>query len=437
MHSRIRYAFAAKFALGKRVLDIACGNGFGTVRLAEVAQSVVGADVATEAIAIAQSHFARPNVRYVHAPSEALPFSDGAFDVVVCLETVEHLPRLRQAAFVKELLRVLTTEGILVLSTPDRDVERRYELATGGYNEWHVHTPSREELDQLLGAFAHRRVYRLFDLIASVVRTESPSSEVRLADVLPRLKAGFTVVYVCASRAGGAAAAAVATFPIGFRDEPRLGSVDATMDSLPFRLRWAGNPGEAAIGSEQARRIQAGKADGPRPGSTSWWRQRALDVFVARAGGARAPAESGAPVEIADLVATTVLPDGAARVEQANLEGELPRGVATSVHISDKPDSSDATRPLVVFRGDFQWEALCTELFLAETIGDLAGFAPDDRAEILEMRLSHLDRRLSADMTRLVEQMNGIVLARDPGAAQAPGPGISLRAILRSLRGRA
>src|SRR5436305_8562189 len=115
--SQVRYLFARELAAGKRVLDIACANGFGTVVLAEAAKEVAGADLSPDAVATARKINARPNVRYEAVSRPPFPFADGAFDLVVCLETIEHMRAEEQPAFMAELARLLSPEGVLLLST--------------------------------------------------------------------------------------------------------------------------------------------------------------------------------------------------------------------------------------------------------------------------------------------------------------------------------
>src|SRR5687767_9603768 len=87
-----RYHFAAKFCRGKRVLDIACGSGYGSAMLADAgATSVVGVDINADNVAYAIEHYPRPTVRFgvgdivTYAP-------EGQFDLIASFETIEHVP---------------------------------------------------------------------------------------------------------------------------------------------------------------------------------------------------------------------------------------------------------------------------------------------------------------------------------------------------------
>src|SRR5579883_1695375 len=86
-----RYAFAARLARGKRVLDAGCGAGYGSAELAEMAEEVTGVDVAPEAVAYANEHYTLPNLRFEQGSCTSLAYGDGCFDLVVAFEVIEHL----------------------------------------------------------------------------------------------------------------------------------------------------------------------------------------------------------------------------------------------------------------------------------------------------------------------------------------------------------
>jgi len=131
-----RYTFAARLARGKRVLDAGCGAGYGSAELARAAESVVGVDRAPEAVEFARAHYADPNLRFEEASCEALPHADGSFNLVVAFEVIEHLADWR--GFLREARRVLTPNGQLVVSTPNK---LYYTESRGpdGANPFHLH----------------------------------------------------------------------------------------------------------------------------------------------------------------------------------------------------------------------------------------------------------------------------------------------------------
>jgi SAM-dependent methyltransferase len=113
-----RYDFAAAAAQGPRVLDMACGVGYGSARIAELrpdVSSVTGVDLSAEAIAYATRRYSGPRTRFLNA--DAMTYSDGApYDTIVSLETIEHLPDPR--GYARRLPQLLAPDGVLVASVP-------------------------------------------------------------------------------------------------------------------------------------------------------------------------------------------------------------------------------------------------------------------------------------------------------------------------------
>jgi len=129
-----RYAFAARMASGRRVLDLGCGTGYGTADLARVASAAVGVDLAQDAIAYAEDHF--PSARFLQCSATAVPFSPASFDLVTAFEVIEHLSDWR--TLLAEAHRVLDPQGLLIVSTPNK---RYYaeSRAQSGPNPFHEH----------------------------------------------------------------------------------------------------------------------------------------------------------------------------------------------------------------------------------------------------------------------------------------------------------
>lgn len=152
-----RYAFARSLAGGKRVLDAACGEGYGSNMLADVAESVVGVDISDEAVEHARARYpgARGNLRFEVGDAAALGFDECGFDLVVSFETLEHLAV--QADLVAGFARVLRDDGLLLVSCPDK---LTYSDIAGFRNEYHVRELYRDELLALLAPhFSHVRLY--------------------------------------------------------------------------------------------------------------------------------------------------------------------------------------------------------------------------------------------------------------------------------------
>lgn len=115
-----RYYSLLKMASGKKILDAACGEGFGSAILAKNAQYVCGIDISNEAISYAKSNYQRYNLEFKQGSIENLEFEDDYFDMVVSFETIEHVDEGMQEKFLNEIFRVLKNDGILIMSTPDK-----------------------------------------------------------------------------------------------------------------------------------------------------------------------------------------------------------------------------------------------------------------------------------------------------------------------------
>ena len=146
-----RYLFAAHLAAGAEVVDIACGEGYGSYMLAQRARSVVGIDIDRHTVAQARERYERPNLSFKEGTCAALPLPPASADMVISFETIEHIRA--QEEFIAEVRRVLRPGGTLVLSSPERELYNSYRREP---NQFHLKELSRDELDALLKKyFAH------------------------------------------------------------------------------------------------------------------------------------------------------------------------------------------------------------------------------------------------------------------------------------------
>jgi ubiquinone/menaquinone biosynthesis C-methylase UbiE len=115
-----RYRFAAQRVNGKRVLDCACGTGYGTRILREAgdAASVIGVDIDYKAIEYARKKHNVDSTVFICASGDRLALPGSSIDVVTSFETIEHVPD--DSALLKEFHRVLKPDGVLITSTPNR-----------------------------------------------------------------------------------------------------------------------------------------------------------------------------------------------------------------------------------------------------------------------------------------------------------------------------
>lgn len=135
-----RYAFAAKFAGGRRILDVACGAGYGSAALKEAGAShVIGIDLSVESCQFAASRY-RVDARVGNA--EKLPLANGTIDLFVSFETIEHLAH--PLRFLDECQRVLAPGGRAIISTPNKPCYRKITAQ----NPFHAHEFDRAEFER-------------------------------------------------------------------------------------------------------------------------------------------------------------------------------------------------------------------------------------------------------------------------------------------------
>src|SRR5216683_317151 len=147
-----RYAFACRFVAGKRVLDIACGEGYGTAALQKAgATQVFGVDISDSSCLHARKKY---GVDARVGSADQIPLPDNSVDVVVSFETIEHLPNPNR--FLDECARVLARGGTLIISTPNKGI---YGL-DGPTNPHHCSEMTEEEFSTALHArFRRVRLY--------------------------------------------------------------------------------------------------------------------------------------------------------------------------------------------------------------------------------------------------------------------------------------
>jgi ubiquinone/menaquinone biosynthesis C-methylase UbiE len=153
-----RYHWAAEFVEGKRVLDVACGTGYGTVHLANArAAQVDGFDCSREAINFAKHSWALPNAAFALAAANYLPVADASYDVYISFETIEHVED--DDALLREATRVLKPDGLLLVSTPNRDLlDPGISIDDKPFNRFHIreycHDEFAEKLKKYFGSIS-------------------------------------------------------------------------------------------------------------------------------------------------------------------------------------------------------------------------------------------------------------------------------------------
>lgn len=134
------YELAARQVSGRRVLDIACGTGYGSQILKQAgAKSVVGVDLSSDTIRYAQQRYPDEGIQFICSDAASFDWPE-QFDVIVSFETIEHLPHPDQ--FLRRLHNLLVANGDFYLSVPLGE--------TRHFDPYHLHAFTQPEIFSLL-----------------------------------------------------------------------------------------------------------------------------------------------------------------------------------------------------------------------------------------------------------------------------------------------
>jgi len=267
-----RYAFASRLVAGKRVLDAACGEGYGSALLAGTASAVTGVDLSTESVEHARRRYRAANLDFQVANCLDLPFEAEHFDCIVSFETLEHLAD--HEGLLREFRRVLRPGGFLLLSSPDRAV---YSDKLQNRNEFHVRELYRDELEALLRA--HFPAFRLWGqklLFQSALWSLDGVPGVRClqeddGEVLQGEAPAHPPVYFIALCAGDDSALPDLGHGLSLFDD----ADESVYQHYHHEIRKNMAAGEILAGKDQEiARLRAALEAGPaEPVRTSWWRR--------------------------------------------------------------------------------------------------------------------------------------------------------------------
>ena len=139
-----RYEFALQLITShKKVLDLACGTGYGSALLSKT-NTVVAVDRDREAIAFAREHFGK-DVQFTIGDVEKGNKKWGTFDAICAFEIIEHLEK--PEIFLKNAFQLLKPNGIMILSTPNAEIPVPQNSTKSKY---HTKEFTRGEFEQIL-----------------------------------------------------------------------------------------------------------------------------------------------------------------------------------------------------------------------------------------------------------------------------------------------
>jgi SAM-dependent methyltransferase len=144
-----RYAYASLYARGRKVLDLASGEGYGSHMLSETASHVVGVERDGGSVEHARGKYVRKNLEFIQGSILDIPLEGKElFDLIVCFEAIEHVGDHER--LLSEVKRLLKRDGLFIVSTPNKV---KYTDENGINNPFHVHELYMDELKSLLGKY--------------------------------------------------------------------------------------------------------------------------------------------------------------------------------------------------------------------------------------------------------------------------------------------
>jgi len=173
-----RYRFAREFAKDKKVLDLACGEGYGSFMLSEVSKGIIGIDIDKNVIGHATSKYNKENLRFIVGSIKEIPIEGkDIFDLIICFEALEHITE--QDKLITEVKRLLRPDGIFLVSSPNKYI---YSDQSGYQNPFHKRELYFNEFTKLLDKyFKHTYIYgqtvnpssNIFNLLSDLSTTKN------------------------------------------------------------------------------------------------------------------------------------------------------------------------------------------------------------------------------------------------------------------------
>jgi SAM-dependent methyltransferase len=141
-----RYRFAAELTVGRQVLDLGCGVGYGAEIFTHAGATSVAVDIAADAVAAEKARYEAPEIRFMVADCRELPLQRSSVDCAVAFEVLEHVENSED--LLREAHRVLRSDELLIVSTPNRLTYNEHRPEEP--NLFHVRELDRNEFRGLL-----------------------------------------------------------------------------------------------------------------------------------------------------------------------------------------------------------------------------------------------------------------------------------------------
>ena len=169
-----RYLYSVKYIEDKTVLECGCGLGWGSFLISDYAQELVSIDLDREALDFARATWKSDKLNFVEHSTLDLEGLNRKFDVILGFELIEHLHFSDGAKLLEQANRVLTEDGLIILSSgfPRSPQTARRQEAT---NKFHLHIYTKAEMRDLLAekGFSMPRFLGSFMVIARTRRNNN------------------------------------------------------------------------------------------------------------------------------------------------------------------------------------------------------------------------------------------------------------------------
>lgn len=149
-----RYAIVFDYIKNKVVVDIACGEGYGSYLMSKIANSVTGIDIDSTTVYNAQKKYNKDNLSFKIGRADLIPIEEKSIDVVVSFETIEHHDKHDEMML--EIKRILKPDGLLIISTPDKYI---YSDKRNFKNEYHLKELYKEDFFNLINNFFSKQQF--------------------------------------------------------------------------------------------------------------------------------------------------------------------------------------------------------------------------------------------------------------------------------------
>lgn len=148
--SLARYNYAANYVSGKDVLDLGCGKGSGSYLLLDHGTKRLWCiDDYFKNIYVAQQRDKNGMIKFLCMDANFMGLHNNSFDIVVAFEVIEHLEDDKN--FLQEIKRILKTQGILLLSTPNKNITSPGRSKP--YNKFHKREYQLDEIKELCSQY--------------------------------------------------------------------------------------------------------------------------------------------------------------------------------------------------------------------------------------------------------------------------------------------